>query len=271
MERELSDTEQTSMDVILSGAEIPEPTPEPEKAPEPEAVEEPEKEAPEGEAKAEEPEAKPEEPEKEATVPQAALHEERKRRQDADRRYDELQTQVNKLLPHLMTPKDTEAEKPKVNFSEDPEGFVTNGFQSIERSLQQNLITMRMDMSEAGARRRHADYDQVYASFEERAKAEPALIQKLLQQPDPAEWLYQAEKHAQGVASIGNVDDYRANLEKELRAKWEAELAAREAEEPAEPVASPPKTLAKARTTASRSTGPKFAGPTPIDEILKPG
>lgn len=264
----MSDTELTNMDEILAVSELPleEPTePEP-KAETPEEPEQPE-------TKADAPE-KPEDKSTDQMVPHQALHEEREKRKQERERYDKLVGQITPLLDRLA-PEKPKDETPQVSFSEDPEGYVVAKLTAIEEVATRTAQTRFFDLSEASAKRRYEDFDEALEDFKTLAKKEPALIQKLNQQPDPAEWAYRTAKQAKGIAEIGDPAAFREKLEKELREKWEAEQAAQESEQveetetPSRP--SPPKTLAKARSSGGRNASKQFTGPTPIDQILPGG
>lgn len=195
----------------------------------------------------------------ESMVPQKALHEERAKRQA-------LQDQMNLLMPKLVEmngSKPKEPAKAPVSFNEDPEGFINSRFEEQQRSNTAKYL----DLSEANAKGRHEDYPEVFAVFEGLARKEPVLLEKMMQQPDPAEWAYRTAKRAKDIAEMGDPAAFRERTRAELLAEIKAEQEA-EAVETAPDLPNIPKTLGKTRTVGSRK-GPAWAGPETLDEILK--
>lgn len=56
--------------------------------------------------------------------------------------------------------------------------------------VRQEAQTDRLDMSEAHAKSRHEDYDEKYEVFVAMATENPAILQQMLSQVDPAEYAY---------------------------------------------------------------------------------
>lgn len=210
-------------------------------------------------------------------VPHQALHEERTKRQDAEKgrldlekRFNALTEQVGALLPHLskLGGKEAPAEAPKLDFYTDPQAFVTQMLADLEQRTNQSLGSTLMAISEQQARGRHDDFDETLEAFAELTKDKPEIRANLRSVPDPAEWAYTFAKRAKAIQEIG--DDPTA-YEKTLRAKWEAEQAAASADPGAgaEPASVPnlPKSLANARNVGAgkRSAGPGWQGPTSLD------
>ena len=277
-------SEQTSMEDILAVNN-------PDVAPDKKADEKPEPkaeaEAPEptetadstdaGETETKDAEADKVEDKKPDTVPHAALHEEREKHKQTRGQFEELKAQNAQLLQLLSKGQDTAkppaTEEAGVSFSEDPERFITSQLEKISEAGRREAAIRHFDMSEASARRRHGNeqFQAAFDWFQGAAKEEPALIDKLNQQPDPAEWIMTTYSKAGEVAKVSD-PAYWAEREKELRAQWEAEqakAAEEAAEEAAKTVPQPRKSLAKARGANSGRTGKaQFTGPTPIDDIL---
>ena len=103
---------------------------------------------------------------------------------------------------------------------------------------------------------------------EEFAKAlqdTPGLHQQWVNAPDPAEFAYTAAKNRIEFKELGNMEEYRAKVERELRAKIEAEFNEKQAKILKDRQDLPP-TLSDVTGTA----GPKavWGGPESLSSIL---
>ena len=101
--------------------------------------------------------------------------------------------------------------------------------------------------------------------FAEEAGRNPVLATQLREAPDPAEFIYRQGRTAMELRQVGgDLGAYRKRVEAEIRAKLEAEYAAKAAR-----TASIPQSL---NTEPSRGAGisgsGQWAGPTPIEDIL---
>lgn len=214
----------------------------------------------------EQPEVPAEEPEKpeSKTVPIDAVHEERAKRRDLEKRYNALTEQVGQLLPHLskIGQKGETAEQPKLDFYADPQAFLTQNLSDLESRINTSLGSTLMAMSEAQGRARHEDFDETLGQFAELTKSQPHIRQQLRQEPDPAEWAYNFAKRAEMIADIG---DNPTAYEAKIRAKLEAEQVETKAPDP-----NLPKSLATVRNVGAgkRTSGPGWQGPTSLDAAL---
>lgn len=225
----------------------------PEEKPEEQAQEEPavstEEEAPKGE------EAAPPAAEKH-NIPIATLLDEREKRQNLERELAELK----------------KSQKPDegTDFFEDPEGALKERDKVIEERLLQN----KLEISQAMAKQSHDDFDEVLANFtkametDETMKARGKVIwNDALSQPHPAESVYNAIKRELVVQEISDPAEYRAKLKAELLAEIAKEQEPeKEPEKPDAPDI--PESLAEERSVGSRK-GPEWAGPTPLNKIIK--
>lgn len=206
------------------------------------------------------------------TVPQQALHEERSKRQEADKsrldlekRFNALTEQVGQLLPHLSRLGGKEpVEKPKLDFYADPQAFISENLTNLESRINQSLGSTLMTMSEQQARARHEDYDATLETFAALTQQRPEILAQVRQVPDPAGWAYNFVKKHEALQAIG--DDPIA-FEKSLREKILAEQEAKP-ETPETP--NLPKSLANARNVGAgkRTSGPGWQGPTSLDAAL---
>lgn len=224
---------------------------------------------PVAEATAPEPEAKTEDEPPASTdgrtVPLAALEKVRAERADHKERAARFEGELAEVRRQLEEAKRGPAIQPQapqpINPVENPEGFV-------ER-IQQVVLNERLNTSELMLRKELGaeTVDAAIAEFQAAAKADPSLFPKLYSQPDPYAWMHKQVERIRAQAEIG--DDpaaYRAKLEADLRAKWEAEQGAAPVAK-VSPAAGLAPSLANARSAASRSA-PTFTGPTPLEDLF---
>ncbi|HET6724790.1 MAG TPA: hypothetical protein VFH85_02155 [Gammaproteobacteria bacterium] len=188
-------------------------------ATEPEATEQPPEsgtvETPDAEAadtaEVTEPEATtaPEAP-KDDHVPLAALKAEREKRQNFERRAQELEQQI------------AEQQTPKSDIWEDPDGFVNQRLQAVEQQFNGRLYAALED----AAREAHPDFDEVFAVVESAAENNPAISQKVFSSPNPAMAAYKLGKQLVELKQMDDPESYRAKIEAEVRAKIKAEQEA---------------------------------------------
>jgi hypothetical protein len=197
-------------------------------------------------------------PAAEATIPQAALLDERRKRQ-------ELERQVQYLLSQQRQPEQPRTQPaPAPDFWEDPDGALNArldafGTTLIQRWEQQQAVS-RANQAEAAAKAKYPDYDEVIGEFHRAAADNPRLAQEMFAAPDPAEFAYRRAKQTRELAEAGDLESLKARL----RAEWEAEI---KASLPSSITA--PTTTAGLRSVGARS-GPEWSGPTSISDILSP-
>jgi hypothetical protein len=93
--------------------------------------------------------------------------------------------------------------------------------ENIKTDLRQEFQTNFLSMSESQAKIRHKDYDEKYQVFVSMAQENPAHVNAMLQQADPAEYAYQLAKQKMFTDEVGSDP---AGYEEKLRAKIRAEL-----------------------------------------------
>lgn len=181
-------------------------------------------------------------------VPIAALHDERDKRKAAQRERDELQKQL---------------EENKPDFWEDPQKAIDSVTESLRAEFNQELRVTRLNMSVAGAQSRHEDYDVMEKAFADAAKDNPALIDQMWADPDPAEYAYKTGKQFTQLNQFGgDLDSMRAQMRAEVRKELEAELKGK-----SDTLASVPESLTS-ETSASAPREKVSEGPTPLENIL---
>lgn len=177
----------------------------------------------------------------------AAAQEERRKRQALENQLRELQAKP--------------AEEKKT-FWDDPEAAL----QHFQQQTAAAITKTRLDTAEAIARTKYKDFDENVAEFSELLQNVPGLRDQLLASPDPAEFAYRTGQRQKELKSIGNIEEYRAKIERETRAKLEAEFAAKDAER-RKLAESLPSSLSDVRGSGSGGRA-VYTGPTPLDDIL---
>ena len=249
-------------------------------APEPEAQPAPVESTPEPAAAPAKPETKPAAAEPDDAAPEQsedgkiafqAFERERARRQDwkekavrAETERDELRRQLEEAKrapPAAATPP---APPQPIDPAADPQGFVNR--------IQGVVLNERLNQSEMMLREKLGDdpVNAIITEFKQASAANPSLIQQLYAQVHPYQWAAKQVDILRAQREIG--DDpaaYRARIEAEARAKWDAEHAANGTAQPrVSPAAGMPPSLANARSVAGRAA-PAFTGPTPLQDILR--
>ena len=175
---------------------------------------------PEPEVKAEELEkveatTAPKEDETEQAWTKAMALDERRKRQEAQKELDDYKAQM--------------AEKAKVetpDVFEDQEAYTNH----IRSEFDQKLINQRVELSRDILKDQHKDYEAMEQAFIELASTTPGLKEQVLQQSNPAKFVYeQGKKHTQ-FKEMQDVDTYKSKLRAEIKAELEAELSSKSAE-----------------------------------------
>jgi len=134
----------------------------------------------------------------------AAYMAEKKKRQLYEQQLQQLQQRQQKQEP-----------EPEFDWT-DPKKTIKQETQRLEQQFTEKLL----NMSEYACKQRHEDYDQKYELFTEMALNNPAIINQMLTQADPAEWAYQQASKQAAMREIG--DDpvaYREKLKEEIKAQ----------------------------------------------------
>lgn len=181
-----------------------------------------------------------------------AAEEERRKRQELERR-----------LADLEKPK-TETEKK--TFWDDPEGHLKGWEQALEQKFTQREMNVKLQTAEAIARTKYKDFDANIEVFAGLLQTTPGLREQWLASPDPAEFAYRAGQGNRMLSEAGSIDALREKIEKETRAKLEAEFKAKN-EQLEKQRAALPGSLSDVRGASTRQA-PVFTGPTPLEDIL---
>jgi hypothetical protein len=182
-----------------------------------------------------------------------AIREEREKRQNLERELEALRNQIQQLQQPQQPP------APPPSVWDDEQAY---GGHIVTTAVQQATFNAKLDMSEMMARQANPDFEEMKARFLQMADQNPSLGQQALADPHPWNKAYQIASNAAKMEALGAVDvnDMREKLKAELLAEMQ------QGSSPVAPQSLPP-SLSGERSVASRS-GPAWAGPTPLAEIL---
>lgn len=185
---------------------------------------------------------------------------EKRKRQELEQQVAAMQAEFARVQAQSQS---AQPEQP-VDFWDNPNEAMARSAreaaQAAIREYQQAQTVERINASEKAARDRHADYDDAFRAFHQAAQANPALIQQMTSESDPAEFAYRKGKTALQLEQVGSIDELIAAE----RAKWEQEARAAIPQ----PAQTFPQTTATDGSVAAR-TGPAWTGSTPIDQLLR--
>jgi hypothetical protein len=200
----------------------------------------------------------------------------RKAWRDTEMQLAELRGRLEVMQRGPQTPK---VDEPKIEAPKPPtldeDGFYSRGPEAVREYLEHRLATEReswgrqveqrmfLDRSEARAMARHEDYNEKLELF--RSTASPAVVQQMLSDHDPAEYVYEwASTYAQ-VKDTPSIEALRDKLREEIRQEMAASQPATQADRPAPQP--PPRSIASARGTGVHVTQ-QWSGPRPMSQIL---
>jgi len=139
--------------------------------------------------------------------------------------------------------------------------------EEIRRELREEIINQRLDMSEAFARDKYADFDDKLVIFEAMVQENPALYPQMRAQANPAEFAYKTATNQQKLQEMGDPTAYEQKLREKITAELEAKYSAKGAAEH-QKRAELPGTLATV-SGAGGATAQTWSGPTSLDDLLK--
>lgn len=183
-------------------------------------------------------------------VPRAALHDERRKRQELEARLKALE--------------DAKPQEQQVGLLDDPEKWEqqlqARVNQEVERVRVENQAQM-LNFLEAQARGQHADFDDVIAVFADQAKANPLLAQEALKHPNPVEFAYTAGRRLKMLSEAGDLDALLERERKKAREEALAEMQGRQVQQPPESLTE----ISGAKSGPAR----QWSGPKPLGDILQ--
>ncbi len=181
----------------------------------------------------------------------AALLDERDKRQRAEARTQELETQIQQQAQAAERPDEFD----------DPDGA-----RQWDRNQQdQQMINMKVNLSWDMASASISDFEDVMKAEWAAATAEnPQLVQLAYQQNNPAKWAYDRMKDRTTLREVGDVDAFRKKIFDEAVQEAKAQLQKTTDNPPVDL----PETLADENSAGNQRSGPAWAGPTPLSELL---
>jgi DNA repair exonuclease SbcCD ATPase subunit len=146
-------------------------------------------------------------PASEDRVPIAAIHDERRKRQELERRVAEYEAK----LQQLQNPP-----QPAPDMFENPEGWQNHfGGQIKQQAAQEASFNSLLNTSEMLCRDKYEDFEEAKTKFMELAEANPVLAQQALGDPHPWRKAYTLVKNHEKMEALGATD--AQSLEARLR------------------------------------------------------
>lgn len=198
-------------------------------------------------------------------VPRKALEDERRKRQDLERRLEELTraAQQPQQQPQHQPPQQQRLPQRPDPWT-DPEGAA----QYDRMMFQHQLFETRVVTSKEMMRMMKSDFDEVEKVFIEAASNDPYLEQQLVNHPMPARFAYEQGRKIMLMREIGDDPEaYKQRVREELL----AEMAGNQPQQPAPAAPAAPKSLANAASKQPRLKNGQFAagdGIASLDDIL---
>lgn len=159
-----------------------------------------------------EPEATQEPEKSEDPWTKTAYMDEKRKRQEVERRLQEYEAQRQKQ---------PEPEAP--DLFADPEGY--HKYQQQQQAqMQQKML---WQTSEMVMRSLHPDFEEKLNVFGQIAQDTPLLLDRAMQHPNPAQFVYETAKKHQEIQELGGIENFKSETEKRVRAELEAEIRAK--------------------------------------------
>lgn len=189
------------------------------------------------------------EAEKVASGQYGALKDERRKRQDLERRVEELTARVSAGQPGQP------AEAPRApDFLDNPEQYIAR-----------EIGAVKLQMSESMVQAQHPDYTEVINAFADMANETPGLWGQMNAHANPAEFAYKTGKLYSETRDLGDLGEWKDAQRKSIREEVIAELKAESALAEASGVA---KTTAGARGSGATGAAAVSSGDMGIIDVL---
>lgn len=178
----------------------------------------------------------------------------------------EYETMLKPPQAQHQAPQQQPEGEPKT-FWDDPEGTIAQAVTGVRQEMTARIL----DISEASARARHADYNDKFNVFAELVSKNPHIYQTMLAQPDPAEWAYQTAARQAVMQDIGDPLEYRSKIEQEIRAQIALEKAEEDKKKADEMIADKlPRSFSETRNVGTGDKTTQFNPNIPMKDILAP-
>lgn len=199
-------------------------------------------------------------------VPRKALEDERKKRQEIERRFTDLERRLN----DMMQPKEQAQPQQAPDPWADPEAAMTYQRNELQSAFARQMYETRVALSSEILRAQKSDFDEVVAEFVQHAQRDPGLHNAVLNHPNPAAFAYQQGQRIRFLNEVGNDPAaYKAKLREEVMAEMGQGQQPAVAQQSSSPALAPPKSLAATTSAQPRNNKGQFAsGPASLDDIL---
>jgi hypothetical protein len=155
---------------------------------------------------------------------------EAKRAADLEKKLAYLEGQAQARATSAEPKKPLTREEIEAQFFQNPTDYINSRVQDALRQVETQTMQQNINRSEAVARSKWSDYDEMVGVFADMVRQQPALAAELRQQHDPATYAYQRAKlYRELRATGGSIEKLRAKVEAEVRAKVEEEMKRRTA------------------------------------------
>lgn len=197
-------------------------------------------------------------------VPRKALEDERRKRQEYERQYNEVSAWIQQQQQAAQQPPQPQEQIHAPDPWTDPEGALLHQQERLQGEFQRQIVATRVETSRQLMRMQHADYADKEAVFDQLCAQQPELLQQAASHPMPAQFAYEVARRALIW------QQYEANP-----AAFEALASGQPAPAPSQPQAQPsapsarvPVSLAQRTSAAPRNTQGRFIEHASIDDIL---
>lgn len=190
-------------------------------------------------------------------IPIAALKDERAKRQAIEDQYRQAAERLQQYEAYFAQQQGGQQQQEEP----DPIEFIAQQVMArLQPQTEMQMLTMKVEQTEAFARQKWPDYDEKVELFKEAAAANPFLVEELKRSPNPAEYAYNAAQKMHEAKTYGTATPTREQIEAEIRQQIMAEIGVQQ-----KPQA--PTSLVNTQSRGSRG-GPAWAGPASMEQIL---
>lgn len=156
-----------------------------------------------------------------------------------------------------------EEERQRQQNPEDVDEYKESIKAELRGEFQKTLVMERLNMSEAMARDKHADFDEKLDTFKAMVQDNPALYAQMVQQANPAEYAYKLASQQLKMKEFADPEAYEKALRDKIRAELEAEYKGKDHRKE-----ELPGSLAGTRGVSGTKQA-DWQGPAPLGDILK--
>lgn len=190
-------------------------------------------------------------------VPRKALEDERRKRQDYEKRFADLEAQIRANQPRQQQPEPQQAPQ---DWWTDPEAAAAHQRQEFQFQIYETRLLLGEELLSS-----KEDYEPAKAAFIQAANQDIGLARKMVSSRNPAKFAYETGKKILAQSEVG--DDLNAYKAK-LHAEWEAERGQAPSTVTPSQKTPAPKSLAGQPSAQPRDTSGRFQGPSSLQDIL---